>query len=465
MQVDGDGDTLPDNTATTLTEVEACVQADPGQTLVFDTYVNEISGDEDFSGYSYLIELDPNAFAVIDSTYGDPMTNLLASAPGSEVVVQLDAQTAGVLAVASNSTEAVPGPASGVLGRYVIDVLAEASPALYEVGLKQVRLLQSDGTEIQQADLPVGGQIAVSPSTCPTEPESPPTSSATPAPTATPDPATAPMSTPEGTPSPYSSPSQESVPRMAYGETTADDGAGRFLFPPLDIVTAVTTFFDHTSPRLRDGKIQIYTGAVGTKKDQCDPEFPSYFSKTAGRCLHYDGHAGYDYDLPNRGRVAVRAAAAGCAVEVGSVEAYGLRIVLRHYNGYETVYGHLDDTKPHISEDECVAAGDEIAFGANTGCHCGAHLHFEVLDPRGTPTDPYGWWGDGVDPLQPTSRWLWIVEQPITNGFAVPIGGHESAHPAGSSLTGGDISCPALSNAGLLALVIRSPFPCYRSPS
>jgi hypothetical protein len=181
--------------------------------------------------------------------------------------------------------------------------------------------------------------------------------------------------------------------------------------------------------------MQIYTGALGTKSDRCLRESLSYFSRAAGRCLSYDGHAAYDYDLPSDAHVAVRAAASGCAVEVGSADAYGLRIVLRHPNGYETVYAHLDETKPHIAEEECVDAGDEIAFGGNTGCDCGAHLHFEVLDPQGEAADPYGWWGNGADPVQPTSGWLWIAEQPTTNGFEVTAACQGPTCVPGASLT------------------------------
>ncbi len=55
---------------------------------------------------------------------------------------------------------------------------------------------------------------------------------------------------------------------------------------------------------------------------------------------------------------------------------YGKYIVIRHYNGLETIYGHL--SKQLVSENEEVRAGDVIGLGGNTGRSTGSHLHFET---------------------------------------------------------------------------------------
>lgn len=55
---------------------------------------------------------------------------------------------------------------------------------------------------------------------------------------------------------------------------------------------------------------------------------------------------------------------------------YGRYVVIRHYNGLETVYGHL--SKQLVDEDEVVKAGDVIGLGGNTGRSTGSHLHFET---------------------------------------------------------------------------------------
>lgn len=55
---------------------------------------------------------------------------------------------------------------------------------------------------------------------------------------------------------------------------------------------------------------------------------------------------------------------------------YGKYVVIRHYNGLETIYGHL--SKQLVSEDQEVRAGDPIGLGGNTGRSTGSHLHFET---------------------------------------------------------------------------------------
>ena len=55
---------------------------------------------------------------------------------------------------------------------------------------------------------------------------------------------------------------------------------------------------------------------------------------------------------------------------------YGKYVVIRHYNGLETVYGHL--SKQLVVEDQEVKAGEVIGLGGNTGRSTGSHLHFET---------------------------------------------------------------------------------------
>lgn len=55
---------------------------------------------------------------------------------------------------------------------------------------------------------------------------------------------------------------------------------------------------------------------------------------------------------------------------------YGNYIILRHPNGLETVYGHLN--KALVKPDQVVRAGDPIGLGGSTGRSTGPHLHFET---------------------------------------------------------------------------------------
>ena len=55
---------------------------------------------------------------------------------------------------------------------------------------------------------------------------------------------------------------------------------------------------------------------------------------------------------------------------------YGKYVVIRHYNGLETIYGHM--SKQLVTEEQEVRAGDPIGLGGNTGRSTGSHLQFET---------------------------------------------------------------------------------------
>ena len=64
---------------------------------------------------------------------------------------------------------------------------------------------------------------------------------------------------------------------------------------------------------------------------------------------------------------------------------FGNLIIIRHYNGLETYYGHL--SKINVKVNEVVKSGDHIALGGSTGRSRGPHLHFEVRY-KDIPLDP-----------------------------------------------------------------------------
>lgn len=55
---------------------------------------------------------------------------------------------------------------------------------------------------------------------------------------------------------------------------------------------------------------------------------------------------------------------------------YGNYVIIRHPNGLETVYGHLN--KHLVKPDQTVKAGEPIGLGGSTGRSTGPHLHFET---------------------------------------------------------------------------------------
>lgn len=57
-------------------------------------------------------------------------------------------------------------------------------------------------------------------------------------------------------------------------------------------------------------------------------------------------------------------------------EGYGKVVVVRHYNGLETLYAHLARIK--VKPGQEVKAGELIGLAGNTGSSDGSHLHFEM---------------------------------------------------------------------------------------
>ena len=86
-------------------------------------------------------------------------------------------------------------------------------------------------------------------------------------------------------------------------------------------------------------------------------------------------HKGVDLSLKMNDTV--RSAFEG-KVRIVNYEAkgYGNYVVIRHPNGLETVYGHLN--KHLVKENQYVKAGQPIGLGGSTGRSTGPHLHFET---------------------------------------------------------------------------------------
>jgi len=64
---------------------------------------------------------------------------------------------------------------------------------------------------------------------------------------------------------------------------------------------------------------------------------------------------------------------------------YGYFVVVRHFNGLETLYAHLN--KITVSPGDTLKSGKPLGLGGNTGRSTGYHLHFEVRY-LGNPINP-----------------------------------------------------------------------------
>lgn len=140
-------------------------------------------------------------------------------------------------------------------------------------------------------------------------------------------------------------------------------------------------------------ELDIYTEGWNSKRvnpfkasevpDKMDIDVSDYFMPVPGRITSNYGyrsrfkrmHKGVDLQI--RSNDTIYAAFDG-KVRLTAYEAkgYGNYVILRHPNGLETVYGHLN--KHLVKPDQTVKAGQAIGLGGSTGRSTGPHLHFET---------------------------------------------------------------------------------------
>jgi murein DD-endopeptidase MepM/ murein hydrolase activator NlpD len=101
-------------------------------------------------------------------------------------------------------------------------------------------------------------------------------------------------------------------------------------------------------------------------------------------------HAGIDIAVPIG--TPVRAAGGGTVEAAGTDRDYGLFVLLRQPNGYETMYGHA--SRLLVRDGETVSAGQVIALTGSSGRSTAPHLHFEVRR-EGQSLDPLAFVKEG----------------------------------------------------------------------
>ena len=155
--------------------------------------------------------------------------------------------------------------------------------------------------------------------------------------------------------------------------------------------------------------------------------------------LGYDGHNGWDYELPTN--TPITAAARGAVVFAGWVDSgcatpAGV-VVLQHGNGYRTSYWHL--ARIDVGVGDALNAGTQLGIVGATGCAHGEHLHFGV-QRLGRDVDPAGWCQSFADPwaehqVGSISRWLWRDQiNPCNPQASVSIG--DDGDPATAVMRG-----------------------------
>lgn len=147
---------------------------------------------------------------------------------------------------------------------------------------------------------------------------------------------------------------------------------------PFKEVTMTFTADDKYSVAAKDPKLfaesnveVIDLGLIGEEDYSMPLKDARIVSRYKGRRVNHTG-----MDLAGRSRDPIYAAFDGVVRVSKRSDSYGNVIVVRHYNGLETVYSH--NTRNMVKVGDEVKAGQQIAVSGQTGRASGDHLHFEV---------------------------------------------------------------------------------------
>lgn len=85
-------------------------------------------------------------------------------------------------------------------------------------------------------------------------------------------------------------------------------------------------------------------------------------------------HTGIDMACPTG--TTIKAAMSGSVIKAGWSNIYGYYVIIKHPNGYQSLYGHM--TKYVVKTGQLVDQGTRIGYVGSTGYSTGPHLHFTV---------------------------------------------------------------------------------------
>jgi hypothetical protein len=193
------------------------------------------------------------------------------------------------------------------------------------------------------------------------------------------------------------------------------------------------------------------------------------------RCnqLSYDGHKGTDFALPTyddamKNGVAVLAAATGTVVatrdgmddviytqdrsaEVAGKEC-GNGLVIRHDNGWETQYCHLQKDSITVTTGQTVQSGDMLGLVGLSGKTQFPHVHLSVRH-NGAVIDPFR--PNGRTSCEPPHETLWTNLPQYQAGGILQIG-FSNAVPSFDDVKNGKAQTPIDHNAPALVLFVHN---------
>ena len=99
----------------------------------------------------------------------------------------------------------------------------------------------------------------------------------------------------------------------------------------------------------------------------------------------YRAHPGVDYAAPRN--TPIKTVADGTITRIGYNKTMGRNITIRHFNGYETSYFHMNKYAKGMKKNTKVFQGDVIGYVGKTGLATGYHLCFRMRK-QGRPVNP-----------------------------------------------------------------------------
>jgi murein DD-endopeptidase MepM/ murein hydrolase activator NlpD len=117
-----------------------------------------------------------------------------------------------------------------------------------------------------------------------------------------------------------------------------------------------------------------YNGAITSKFGARENPFGTEETET---------HKGIDIRGPMGGQV--KATAMGTVEFAGQKNGFGNCIIVKHGNGFKTLYGHL--SKILVAKGQQINIGEKIGLIGSTGRSTGPHLHYEIVH-YGAKVDP-----------------------------------------------------------------------------
>ncbi|WP_317043655.1 M23 family metallopeptidase [Hymenobacter glacialis] len=150
----------------------------------------------------------------------------------------------------------------------------------------------------------------------------------------------------------------------------------------------------------------------------------------------YRWHYGMDLDLATGD--SVKSAYDGVVrISAWDGGGYGNYVLVRHYNGLETIYGHM--SKSLVKVGTFVKAGQLIGYGGSTGRSTGSHLHFEVRY-QGNPIDPALIYDFPGYKLRQDN---FTITSQLFNYYSRAVGHRSSSRSSSSRGSGGSKSSPS----------------------